>query len=179
MSEHPPDGIDVRATGPGDLAAIQAIYAKNVLTGLGSFEEAPPDTAEMARRRAAVIDLGLPWLVAERNGRVLGYCYAHPYHTRSAYRFTLEDAVYIDPEARRGGIGRALLGALLDETAWLGYRHMIAVIGDSGNAGSIALHARAGFRMVGTLEAVGFKFGRWVDVVLMQRDLSPQARAEA
>ncbi|MCB1373147.1 MAG: N-acetyltransferase, partial [Rhodobacteraceae bacterium] len=96
-----------------------------------------------------------------------------------AYRFTLEDAIYIDPEARRGGIGRALLGALLDETACLGYRHMIAVIGDSGNAGSIALHARAGFRMVGTLEAVGFKFGRWVDVVLMQRDLSPQARAEA
>ncbi len=169
----------MRASDPRDIDAIQSIYARHVLTGLGSFEEVPPDTAEMALRHAEVRGLGLPWLVAEREDRLLGYCYANHYRARSAYRFTIEDAVYVDPGAQQLGIGRALLAALLVETTQLGYHRMIAVIGDSGNTGSITLHARAGFRMAGTVEAVGFKFGRWVDIVLMQRDLSPQATGEA
>lgn len=179
MSEPRPDGIVVRASGPRDIDAIQAIYARHVLTGLGSFEEVPPDAAEMARRHGEVRGLGLPWLVAEAEGRLLGYCYANLYRARSAYRFTVEDAVYVDIEIQRRGVGRALLRALIDETSRLGYRQMIAVIGDSGNAGSIALHERAGFRMAGAVEAVGFKFGRWVDIVLMQRALSPPAASEA
>jgi phosphinothricin acetyltransferase len=179
MSDPRPDGLVVRASDPRDIAAIQAIYAQHVLTGLGSFEEVPPDRAEMAVRHAAVRDLGLPWLVAELEGRLLGYCYANLYRARSAYRFTLEDAVYVYPGAQRCGVGRALLSTLIAETSRLGYRQMIAVIGDSGNAGSITLHERAGFRMAGTVEDVGYKFGRWVDIVVMQRALSPQSAPEA
>jgi L-amino acid N-acyltransferase YncA len=127
----------------------------------------------MARRRAAVVARGLPYLVAEVEGAVLGYAYAGPYHTRSAYRFTLEDSIYVAPHAVGRGIGRTLLAELLDRCTALGYRRMLAIIGDSGNAASIGLHAAAGFRHVGTLPSVGLKFGRWLDVVLMQRPLGP------
>lgn len=161
----------VRPAAEGDMAAVAAVYAHHVLTGLATFEEEPPDTAEMARRRAALAERGLPYLVAEEGGRVLGYAYAGPYRARIAYRFSLEDSIYLDPAATGRGIGRALLERLLAESAAWGARQMVAVIGDSANAGSIALHARLGFRRVGTLEAVGFKFGRWVDSVLMQRPL--------
>ena len=155
------------------MPAIQAIYAHHVLHGLATFEEVPPDAAEMARRREEIVGRGLPYLVAEEAGRLLGYAYAAPYRARSAYRFTLEDSIYLDPAAVGRGIGGGCSRALIDAgTAW-GGRQMLAVIGDSGNAGSIAVHARAGFRHVGTFRAVGFKFGRWVDTVLMQRPLGP------
>lgn len=161
----------VRPAAEGDMAAVAAVYAHHVLTGLATFEEEPPDAAEMARRRAALVERGLPYLVAAEGGRVIGYAYAGPYRARIAYRFSLEDSIYLDPAATGRGIGRALLERLLAESAAWGARQMVAVIGDSANAGSIALHARLGFRRVGTLEAVGFKFGRWVDSVLMQRPL--------
>ncbi len=154
-----------------DLDAIQAIYAHHVLHGIATFEEMPPDAAEMARRHAEVAARGLPWLVAEEAGRILGYAYAAPYRARSAYRFALEDSVYLDPAAMRRGIGRLLLDRLIADAMRTGARQLLAVIGDSGNAGSIALHARAGFIHVGVLHAVGYKHGRWVDTVLMQRAL--------
>ncbi len=161
-------GVAIRAATGADLPAIAAIYAHHVLTGIATFEEVPPDAAEMARRHAAIAGRGLPYLVAEEGGRVLGYAYAGPYRERSAYRFTVEDSVYLDPLAVRRGIGRALVARLIaDSTAW-GARQMLAVIGDSGNAGSVGLHARLGFRHVGTQRAVGFKLGRWVDTVTMQ-----------
>jgi L-amino acid N-acyltransferase YncA len=165
----------IRPAGRDDLAAMQAIYAHHVLHGLATFEEVPPGLAEIARRREEVTARGLPWLVAEEAGRVLGYAYAAPYRARSAYRFALEDSIYLDPAATGRGIGSALLAALLEAGTASGARQMLAVIGDSGNAGSIAVHARLGFRHVGTFEAVGFKFGRWVDTVLMQRPLGPGA----
>ena len=163
----------LRAATDADLAAVTAIYAHHVRHGRASFEEVPPDADEMARRRADVLDRGLPFLVAEAEGRVLGYAYAAPYRARSAYRFTLEDSVYIAEDALGRGIGRTLLTRLVEDCTGLGYRQMLAVIGDSGNAGSIAVHERLGFRHAGTLRAVGFKFGAWVDVVLMQRPLGP------
>jgi L-amino acid N-acyltransferase YncA len=154
-----------------DFAAIQSIYAGHVLTGLATFEEVPPDAAEMARRHAEVVGGGLPYLVAEAEGRILGYAYATLYRTRSAYRFAVEDSIYLSPEATGRGLGRRLLDRLIAESTEAGARQMLAVIGDSGNAASIAVHARAGFAPVGTFRAVGFKFGRWVDTVLMQRAL--------
>lgn len=161
-------GVAIRTAAGADIPAIAAIYAHHVLTGIATFEEVPPDAAEMARRHAATAGKGLPYLVAEEGGRVLGYAYAGPYRERSAYRFTVEDSVYLDPAAVRRGIGRALVERLIaDSTAW-GARQMLAVIGDSGNAGSVGLHTRLGFRHVGTQRAVGFKFGRWVDTVTMQ-----------
>jgi phosphinothricin acetyltransferase len=161
----------LRPGAEADIAAIQAIYAHHVLHGLATFEEVPPGPEEMAARRAAIVGLGLPYLVAEEAGRVIGYAYAAPYRARSAYRFTLEDSIYLDPAATGRGVGGRLLAALIDaSTAW-GARQMLAVIGDSGNAGSIAVHARAGFAHAGTFRAVGLKFGRWVDTVLMQRAL--------
>jgi phosphinothricin acetyltransferase len=163
----------VRPSRAEDVPAVQAIYAHHVLHGLASFEEVPPDVEEMARRREDILSRGLPYLVAESAGEVLGFAYAGPYRARSAYRNTLEDSVYVRADAIGAGIGRALLAALLAETEALGYRQMLAVIGDSGNAGSIGLHARSGFREVGVMRAVGFKFGRWVDVVIMQRSLGP------
>jgi phosphinothricin acetyltransferase len=156
-----------------DLPGIQAIYAWHVLNGTATFEEVPPDIAEIGRRHAEVTGLGLPWLVAEEEGRLLGYAYAGRYRTRSAYRFTLEDSIYLDPAATRRGLGSALLARLIDDCTAAGARQMLAVIGDGGNRGSIGVHARAGFGMVGTLRSVGFKFGRWIDVVLMQRPLGP------
>jgi L-amino acid N-acyltransferase YncA len=168
----------VRASAEADLPAVAAIYAHHVRHGLGSFEEEPPDVAELRRRRAEVLRRGLPYLVAEDgDGTVLGYAYAAPYRARSAYRFSLEDSIYVAPAVERRGVGRALLGALLERCAALGYRQMIAVIGDSGNFGSIGLHERMGFRRVGLLPAVGFKHGRWVDSVLMQRELGEGAAA--
>jgi phosphinothricin acetyltransferase len=154
-----------------DMAAVQAIYAHHVLHGLASFEEEPPPVSELLARRAAVLVLGLPYLVAERAGEIVGYSYASSYRARPAYRYTLEDSVYVRDGLAGHGIGSALLQALITRCEAGPWRQMLAVIGDSGNAGSIALHRRMGFQVTGTLHAVGFKFGRWVDSVLMQRAL--------
>ena len=163
----------IRRSQPDDLAAICAIYAHHVRYGLATFEEKPPDVAELARRRAELLARGLPHLVAELDGAVAGYAYAGPYRPRPAYRHTVEDSVYLAPEHIGRGVGRALLTQLIDACTAAGYRQMIAVIGDSANAPSIGLHAALGFREVGLLRAVGFKLGRWVDTVLMQRALGP------
>ncbi|MGH8642509.1 MAG: GNAT family N-acetyltransferase [Burkholderiales bacterium] len=161
----------VRAAAIGDMARVQAIYAAHVLNGTASFEEVPPDHAEMCRRREAVLAAGLPCLVADRDGEVLGFAYATRYRPRSAYRYTAEDSVYLDPGAIGGGIGRALLARVLELATESGYREMIAVIGDTGNTASIGLHRALGFAHVGTFTRVGLKFGRWLDTVLMQRSL--------
>ena len=170
--------IEIRSSNEGDIAAIAAIYRHHVLHGLASFEEVPPEPDEIASRRREILARGLPYLVAERSGRVLGYCYAGPYRPRSAYRFTLEDSIYIDVAEVGRGIGRALLGTLLDRCAELGYRQMVAVIGGSDTWPSIRLHAALGFMQVGVLPAIGFKFGGWVDIVLMQRALGGGATTE-
>ena len=161
----------VRDALPADVPAIAAIYAQHVLHGLASFEESPPDVDELRARRAAVLGSGLPWLVAEADGAVVGYGYAAPYRTRAAYRHTLEDSVYVAAGLERRGTGTRLLRELIRRCEAGPWRQMVAVIGDSANAGSIALHRRLGFRDAGTLVSVGFKFGRWVDTVLMQRSL--------
>lgn len=163
--------LTVRNAVEADMAAIHAIYAEAVLHGLASFEETPPTLVEMLSRRSAVLDLGLPYLAAERDGAVVGYAYATGYRPRPAYRHTVEDSVYVADGMRGRGVGRALLQALIEGCEAGPWRQMVAVIGDSGNGGSIALHESLGFRMVGTLESVGFKLGRWVDTVLMQRPL--------
>ena len=172
--------VTLRAAEENDFAAIAAIYAHHVLHGVASFEIDPPDAAEIARRHRAIAGAGLPYLVAEAGGSVIGYAYAARYRERPAYRFTVEDSIYVAPGAGGRGVGRALLGALIDRCGDLGYRRMIAVIGDSANVASIGLHARLGFRVAGVLPSVGFKHGRWVDSVLMERalgdgDLSPPA----
>ena len=153
------------------MAAVQGIYAQHVLHGLATFEEVPPSTEEMRSRRAAVLELGLPYLVAEMAGGIVGYCYATRYRPRPAYRHTIEDSVYIADGLSGRGIGTALLGELIARCEAGTWRQMIAVIGDSANSGSIALHRRLGFSTRCTLSAVGFKFGRWVDSVIMQRAL--------
>jgi phosphinothricin acetyltransferase len=169
--------VSIRESADADAAPIAAIYGHHVLHGVASFEEIPPDAAEIARRRRDVLALGLPYLVAEEAGQVAGFAYASLYRTRSAYRFTVEDSIYID-EARVGrGIGRALLGALVSRCTRQGYRQMVAVIGGSDQWPSIGLHRAMGFSLIGTLPAVGAKFGRWIDVVLMQRALGPGATA--
>jgi len=177
MNAETTPNMTLRPSRDADLAGIHAIYAHHVLHGLASFEEVAPPVEEMARRRAEVLGKGLPHLVAEADGRLLGYAYASPYRGRSAYRYTLEDSIYIAPEAIGRGVGRRLLGAVLDRATGLGYRQMVAVIGDSGHAASIGLHRQAGFALIGVLPAVGFKFGRWVDSVLMQRALGEGATA--
>ncbi len=154
-----------------DLGSIQAIYAHHVLNGLASFEEAPPAPQEMRRRFDEIAGRGLPYLVLELDGVLAGYGYCAPYRARSAYRYALEDSVYVRPDMVGRGVGRALLGALVARCAELGYRQLVAVIGGSANRASIALHASQGFVRVGTLRSVGFKFGRWVDSVFMQRPL--------
>ncbi|NDR58930.1 GNAT family N-acetyltransferase [Aliiruegeria sabulilitoris] len=161
----------VRDSAPGDLPAIQKIYAYEVLHGLATFEEVPPSAEELGTRRLAVIEMGLPHLVAEREGEVLGYAYAGLYRPRPAYRNTVEDSVYVSETARGQGVGRALLAELVArcEAGWR--RQMIAVIGNSANRGSIELHRALGFEEIGTLKAVGFKHGQWVDTVYMQRAL--------
>ena len=164
----------VRDSSAADMRAIQAIYAEQVLHGLASFEEEPPSIAEMLMRRRAVLDLGLPYLSAELEGEVVGYSYATSYRPRPAYRGTIENSVYVADGLRGRGVGRALLTALIARCEAGPWRQMVAVIGNSGNSGSIALHESLGFRLVGTLEGVGFKHGRAVDTVLMQRSLEPK-----
>jgi L-amino acid N-acyltransferase YncA len=162
----------VRPSTDADIAAITEIYAWNVLNGLGTFEEIPPDPAEMARRRVAILDRGLPYLVAELDGELLGYCYAGPFRLRAAYRYTVEDSVYVSPQAVGKGVGKALLAALISSCEALGLRQMCAVIGDSGNTASISLHAALGFENKGVFPDMGHKFGRWLDLVWMQRSLN-------
>jgi len=168
-----PSELSVRDATIDDVPAIGAIYAHEVLHGLATFEECPPSDAELASRQDGVRALGLPYLVACLDGAVVGYSYATTYRPRPAYRNTIEDSVYVAKDMHGGGIGAALLAALVARCERGSWRQMIAVIGDSGNAGSIALHRKLGFRHVGTLDAVGFKRGRWVDTVLMQRALGP------
>jgi len=165
----------IRPATPADIPAITCVYAHAVRHSTASFELEPPDEAEMGRRQNALLTGGFPYLVAEAGGVVMGYAYAGPYRARPAYRFTVEDSVYIAPEAQGRGIGRLLLDQLIVESEARGYRQMIAIIGDSAQMASIALHRTAGFRLVGTFEAVGFKFGRWLDTVLMQRPLQGSA----
>jgi L-amino acid N-acyltransferase YncA len=167
--------IVTRPSREGDLPAITAIYRHHVLHGVASFEEIPPELDEIARRRRDILSRGLPYLAAESSGRILGYCYASPYRTRSGYRFTLEDSIYIDPGELGRGLGRALLSQLIESCSELGYRQMVAVIGGSDQWPSIRLHEALGFARTGLLPAVGFKFGTWVDSVLMQRPLGPGA----
>src|SRR5262245_19850910 len=168
----------IRPARPSDIAAITHIYAHAVLHGTASFELEPPQEAEMAQRQDALLAGGFPYLIAEGDGGVLGYAYAGPYRARPAYRFTVEDSVYIAPEAQRRGLGRLLLERLITESEARGYRQMIAVIGDSAQHASIALHTALGFRLIGTFEAVGFKFDRWLDTVLMQRALGHGAETK-
>jgi len=165
----------IRAATPADLVAVTAIYDHAVRHGTASFELAPPDASEMARRRQALVDAGYPYLVAEIDGVIAGYAYAGPYRARPAYRWSVEDSIYVAPRMHRRGLGAALLGRLIADAEQSGFRQMIAVIGDSSQAPSIALHRAAGFRTIGTIENVGFKFGRWLDSVLMQRALGPGA----
>lgn len=161
----------LRPATPADLAQIAAIYAHHVRNGLASFEIDPPDEAEMHRRFDAIAAGGYPYFVAEAEGRVLGYAYANHYRTRPAYRYSVEDSIYVAPDAVGRGLGKRLLRALIEACESRGYRQMLAVIGDSANAPSIELHRACGFAQVGVLPSIGFKFGRWVDSVLMQRAL--------
>ncbi len=165
----------IRPATSADIPAITRIYADAVIHGTASFEIEPPDESEMQRRQRALLDGGYPYLVAEIAGAVAGYAYAGAYRTRPAYHWSVEDSVYIGPDAKRRGVGRALLTSLIAEAERRGFRQMIAVIGDSRQAPSIELHRRAGFRLIGTIENVGFKHGRWLDSVLMQRALGPGA----
>ena len=167
--------LNVRDATVADMEAVQAIYAFHVLHGLASFEEVPPAVAEMVQRREAVLERGLPYIVAEdEGGVVVGYSYATGYRTRPAYRFTIEDSVYVREGAAGRGTGTALLRELIRRCEAGPWQQMVAIIGDSGNAASIALHRRFGFRMVGTIASAGFKHGRWVDTVLMQRALKAE-----
>ena len=165
----------IRAAHPQDLAVITGIYDHAVRHGTASFELEPPDQREMTRRYETLRGGGYPYLVAELDGEIMGYAYAGPYRARPAYHWSVEDSIYIAPRSHRRGIGRALIERLIAEAEAAGFRQMIAVIGDSANAGSIELHRAAGFRMVGTFDNVGFKFGRWLDSVLMQRPLGAGA----
>ena len=161
----------IRPSSAADLPAITRIYGLAVAQGTGTFELDQPDATEMARRRDDVLSKGLPWLVAERDGQVLGYAYANHFRPRRAYRFCLEDSIYLDPAAQGQGVGRVLLAELLAQCEARGARQMLAVIGDSANAGSVAVHRACGFELVGQFAAAGWKFERWLDVVLMQRSL--------
>jgi phosphinothricin acetyltransferase len=167
--------VSIRPASLADVPAITRIYAQSVSTGTASFELEPPDEAEMARRMQALFDSGYPYLVAETGGAIAGYAYAGSYRPRPAYRFSVEDSIYVDPKAQRRGIGRLLLAHLIEECERRGFRQMIAVIGDSAQTPSIELHRALGFRMIGTVENVGYKFGRWLDSVNMQRALGPGA----
>jgi len=165
----------IRPATLADIPAITAIYGHSVATETASFEFDPPSEAEMARRMAAFVEAGFPYLVCEADARVLGYAYASNWRPRIGYNHTVEDSLYIAPEAQRQGIGRALLRALITETEALGFRQMIAVIGDSRHVASIGLHEQEGFAIVGRLPSLGHKFGLWLDSVLMQRPLGPGA----
>ncbi|MFC3125023.1 GNAT family N-acetyltransferase [Pseudoroseomonas globiformis] len=172
-----PQGLTIRVATPSDLSQIAGIYAHHVRHGTASFEAEAPSLQEMTRRHAVLMEGGMPWLVLEQEGMVLGYSYAGPYRPRPAYRDTVENSVYIRAGFEGRGHGRALLGALIDACTALGLRQMVAVVGDSGNTPSIALHRSMGFRDVGVLHAVGFKHGRWLDCVLLQRSLGPGSSA--
>ena len=154
-----------------DVDALTAVYAHHVLHGTGTFETEPPGAAEMARRRQEVLARGLPWLVAEDGGRVVGFALCNWFKPRAAYRFSAEDSIYLHPEAQQRGLGRALLAELALQADHAGVRKLIAVIGDSANAASIGLHRSLGFDHVGTIGACGWKFGRWLDIVLMEKPL--------
>jgi L-amino acid N-acyltransferase YncA len=163
--------MNIRAAEDADIPAMAAIYGHHVLTGFGSFEETPPTAEAMAGRIAAVRRLDLPWLVAEDAGEIVGYAYASAFRPRPGYRYTAEDSVYVAPDAAGRGVGRALLSAVIARCEAMGLRRMLAVIGDSANAASIGLHRSLGFELVGVARGVGFKHGRWVDLVWMQRAL--------
>ena len=175
----PMPSLLIRPSTTDDLPAITAIYAQAVLHGTGTFELEPPDEPEMARRRDDVLSKGLPWLVAQAQGQVLGYAYANHFRPRRAYRFCLEDSIYLHPDACGQGVGRVLLAELLGRCEAAGARQMLAVIGDAANAGSIGVHAALGFAPRGVLKASGWKFDRWLDVVLMQRALGHGAALPA
>jgi len=164
--------VRVRPCEPADLSRVQEIYAHHVTTGLGTFEEEPPPVDEMERRANAIIGAGFPFVVAEIDGRVGGYGYAGPFRTRASYRFTCENSVYVAAQMLRRGVGLAIMSEVIEGCRRLQMKQMLAVIGDSQNGGSIGLHSRLGFEHVGVFRNVGFKLGRWVDVVLMQLDLT-------
>lgn len=174
----------IRASREADMPSVHRIYAHHVMHGFGSFEEEPPDLAELMRRRAEYLSRRLPYLVAEMDnraggeGRVVGYAYAGPWRTRTAYRYTVENSIYVDPAYTKHGIGRKLMTELIAQCTALGFRQMIAVIGDSGNAPSIKLHEAMGFVHAGNLRDVGRKRGRWLDSVMMQRPLGAGASTE-
>lgn len=179
MNALAPAPITLSDATEADMAQIQRIYAHHVLQGLASFEEEPPPLAEMRARREKVLEHGLPYLVAKENDRVLGYAYATPYRPRRAYRFTVEDSVYLAEGAQRRGIGRLLLQAVIDRCTAAGFRQMVAIIGDGeNNAGSVGLHAACGFRLVGSFTDVGFKHDGWRDTALMQRVLGDGAETK-
>jgi L-amino acid N-acyltransferase YncA len=167
--------IEIRITQESDLPAVTAIYQEAVRTGTATFELEPPDLPEMTRRYRALVDGGYPYFVAVLDGRIAGYAYAGPYRPRPAYRFTVENSIYLDPISHRRGIGLKLMQALIPACTARGFRQMIAVIGDSANAGSIGLHTRCGFEMIGTHPSVGLKFDRWLDTVMMQLPLGEGA----
>ena len=167
--------VTIRPSEDRDLPALTAIYRHAVLNGTASFEIEPPDEAEMKRRREALLQAGFPYLVAEEDGRVAGYAYVSAYRPRPAYRYTVEDSIYVAPEVQGRGVGRALLTALIEHCERMGYRQMIGVIGDSSSTGSIALHRSLGFLTAGVVRDVGYKHGRWLDQVIMQRRLGAGA----
>jgi phosphinothricin acetyltransferase len=167
--------ITIRPASAEDIPAITRIYEHAVATGTATFEYDPPDEAEMARRRQTLLDSGYPYIVAELDGALAGYAYAASYRPRAAYRYSVEDSIYVAPATHRRGVGRVLLEHLIAECETRGFRQMIAVIGDSAQTPSIELHRAAGFRMIGTVENVGYKFDRWLDTVLMQRALGAGA----
>lgn len=167
--------LRIRPATPTDIPAITVIYAHAVRHGTASFEIEPPDEAEMTRRQTTLLAGGFPYIVAENDSGIAGYAYAGPYRTRPAYRWSVEDSVYVNPNAHRRGVGRALLERLIAESEQRGFRQMIAVIGDSAQTSSIELHRVLGFRLIGAIENVGYKFDRWLDTVLMQRHLGSGA----
>jgi phosphinothricin acetyltransferase len=163
--------VGIRSVAPGDIAAITRIYAHAVEHGTASFEIEPPAEPEMARRQQMLLEKGYPYLVAEVAGMLAGYAYAGPYRDRRAYDWCVEDSVYVAPEFHRKGVGRLLLTRLITEAERRDFRQMLGVIGDSANTASVAVHAAVGFRHIGTFRSIGFKHGRWLDTVLMQRAL--------
>lgn len=169
------EGVVTREAVAADAPAVAAIYALSVAKSTASFEIIPPDEAEMARRMAGLAERGYPWFVAERDGHIVGYGYAGPYHTRTGYRSTVEDSIYLAPDAQGQGVGGVLLRRLIDACTAKGFRQMVAIIGGSDHAASIRLHKAAGFADVGVLKNVGYKHGRWLDSVIMQRQLGPGA----
>ncbi|MBT9491191.1 MAG: N-acetyltransferase [Paucibacter sp.] len=170
------ESLTIRASDERDLDAIRAIYEIAVLTGTGTFETEVPSLEEMARRRVEVLGRKLPWLVAEASGQILGYAYANYFRPRLAYRFCLEDSIYLHPDAQGHGLGKLMLAELIARCEHLGARQMLAVIGDAENQGSIGIHRALGFSHTGVLKSAGWKFGRWLDVVMMQRELGQGAQ---